>query len=157
MRAPFEEPDHAIQDALDGDRRATVLGRMTLSANTHGASRDGISSADVVLEKYLGSMSEPREAYTWLMSCRVLKRGVETFLMNYLCEFARGRGLVALRGEYIPTARNRLVRGHHTSLGFTQVDCDDSGRTTWKYCVHEGWTPLATFITEGLSHGTGSL
>jgi hypothetical protein len=62
-----------------------------------------------------------------------------------------------LRGEYISTAKNGLVRDHNASLGFTQFGGDESGRATWEYCVHEGWTPPATFIIEDLPHGTGSL
>ena len=58
------------------------------------------------------------EIDTWLMSCRVLKRGVERFLLNYLCEEAVARKLKCIRGEYIPTARNELVRNHYAELGF---------------------------------------
>ena len=93
---------------------------------------------------------------TWLMSCRVLKRGVERFLMNGLCEFARARGLRAVRGEYIPTAKNALVRDHYATLGFTQLSGDESGHTTWEFVVDERWTPEATFISESVSHGADS-
>jgi FkbH-like protein len=93
---------------------------------------------------------------TWLMSCRVLKRGVERFLMNRLCEFARDQGLRAVRGEYIPTAKNALVRDHYANLGFTQLTCDDNGHSTWEFPLDESWTPVATFITESLPHGTDS-
>jgi len=41
----------------------------------------------------------------WLMSCRVLGRGVETFLMNQVVEHARKLGLARVTAEYIPTAR----------------------------------------------------
>src|SRR5262249_24459052 len=41
---------------------------------------------------------------TWLMSCRVLKRGVECLVLNHLVEAAAGLGLGRLVGEYIPTA-----------------------------------------------------
>ena len=44
----------------------------------------------VLLAKVAGDVLE---IDTWLMSCRVLKRGVEQYLMNRLCEFARDRGL----------------------------------------------------------------
>ena len=57
---------------------------------------------------------------TWLMSCRVLKRGVETLLNNHLCRWAVGRGLKRICGEYIPTAKNDLVREHYAGLGYRQ-------------------------------------
>ena len=63
------------------------------------------------------------EIDTWLMSCRVLKRGVERFLLNHLHELALGRGLVSLRGRYIPTPRNAIVAAHYAELGFTRTAC----------------------------------
>ena len=40
---------------------------------------------------------------TWLMSCRVLKRGVEALLHNHLCRWAAAQGIKRIAGEYIPT------------------------------------------------------
>jgi FkbH-like protein len=72
------------------------------------------------------------EIDTWLMSCRVLKRGVEIFLLNYLCEAAQSRGLKYIQGEYIPTAKNDLVRNHYGELGFENVEAMPDGRTIWR-------------------------
>jgi FkbH-like protein len=84
---------------------------------------------------------------TWLMSCRVLKRGVERLLLNSIVEQANHRGLKRIVGEYIPTPKNGLVRDHYQSLGFTQID-EDSGETTrWQLLV-DGWKPLPHFIRE---------
>jgi FkbH-like protein len=47
---------------------------------------------------------------TWLMSCRVLKRGVEQFILNHLCEVAKANNFNILKGEYIPTSKNELVK-----------------------------------------------
>jgi FkbH-like protein len=55
---------------------------------------------------------------TWLMSCRVLKRGMEQFVLNTLAAAARERGLARLVGEYLPTAKNALVKDHYRALGF---------------------------------------
>ncbi len=84
---------------------------------------------------------------TWLMSCRVLKRGVEQFLLNQLAEIVRSRGLKTLRGEYIPTPKNDLVREHYATLGFTKVG-EDGGRTLWELPIDDQWTPRETFIKE---------
>ena len=56
---------------------------------------------------------------TWLMSCRVLKRGMENFVLNSLTDYARQHGFKYLKGEYIPTAKNEMVRDHYKNLGFT--------------------------------------
>ena len=95
-----------------------------------------------------GSSGDVLDIDTWLMSCRVLKRGVEAFLLNHLATLARARGLAALRGEYLPTAKNGLVRDHYAKLGFTQLREDESGRTVWIFRLDDGWTPLPTLITE---------
>jgi FkbH-like protein len=58
---------------------------------------------------------------TWLMSCRVLKRGVEQALLNVLVAEARRRGYEHLLGEYIPSSKNRMVANHYRELGFEPV------------------------------------
>ena len=85
---------------------------------------------------------------TWLMSCRVLKRGVEQFLLNDLCALAQARGLRAIRGEYVPTPKNGLVRDHYRGLGFRQVDAATTEGTTWILNLTEKREPFTTFITE---------
>jgi len=59
---------------------------------------------------------------TWLMSCRVLKRGMEDFVLNTLVDFGKKNGFACLKGEYIPTARNEMVREHYGNLGFEKQD-----------------------------------
>jgi FkbH-like protein len=54
----------------------------------------------------------------WLMSCRVLGRGMEHFTLNTITGFAREKGYRYLRGEYLPTGRNGMVADHYLSLGF---------------------------------------
>jgi FkbH-like protein len=83
---------------------------------------------------------------TWLMSCRVLQRGVEQLLLNHLVEMAHQRGLHHLTGEYIPSAKNKLVEHHYPSLGFAQVQAGEDGRTRWQLKVSDSWTPLPHYI-----------
>jgi FkbH-like protein len=56
----------------------------------------------------------------WLMSCRVLKRGVEHMLVGELAACARERGLTRLRARFVATGRNELVRSLLDELGFTR-------------------------------------
>jgi FkbH-like protein len=85
---------------------------------------------------------------TWLMSCRVLKRGVEQMALNHLAELALSRGLKSLTGEYIPTAKNVLVLNHYADLGFTQVSADADGRAVWRLDLNDAWTPFVHHINE---------
>jgi FkbH-like protein len=59
------------------------------------------------------------EIDTWLMSCRVLKRQVEEVVLNELTRLAASRGCARLRGVYLPTAKNEMVRDFYTRMGFT--------------------------------------
>ncbi len=69
---------------------------------------------------------------TWLMSCRVLKRGVEFLEMERVLDFCRERGLQVVVGRYLPTAKNKLVSGHYPELGFQQLSEDAEGMT-WHF------------------------
>jgi FkbH-like protein len=55
---------------------------------------------------------------TWLMSCRVLKRDVEHFVLDAIVERTRAEGAGRVVGEYIPTAKNGMVKEHYAGLGF---------------------------------------
>lgn len=59
---------------------------------------------------------------TWIMSCRVLKRGVEHFALNLLVELAKQNDCNILAGEYLPTPKNGLVKEHYQNLGFDSKD-----------------------------------
>lgn len=55
---------------------------------------------------------------TWIMSCRVLKRSMEYFILNDIVEVAKRNGYNYLIGEYLPTPKNGLVKNHYRDLGF---------------------------------------
>jgi FkbH-like protein len=55
---------------------------------------------------------------TWLMSCRVIGRGVEAFMFRDMVECARRSGAERLRAHYIPTAKNKLVEDLLPRFGF---------------------------------------
>lgn len=57
---------------------------------------------------------------SWFMSCRVLKRGMENFMLNTLVTYAKTNGFERIIGEYIPTPKNEIVKDHYQNLGFVQ-------------------------------------
>lgn len=69
----------------------------------------------IILEK---KNAETLFINTWLMSCRVLKRGMEDFTLNKIVETAKNNGYQYIIGEYIPTAKNQMVENHYKKLGF---------------------------------------
>lgn len=57
----------------------------------------------------------------WVMSCRVLNRGVETYALNLLIQQAKAWNCTELIGEYIPSSKNAMVKDHYTKMGFVQT------------------------------------
>jgi FkbH-like protein len=55
---------------------------------------------------------------TWLMSCRVLKRQVEEEVLNEVARLAQARGCTRLKGVYLPTPKNEMVRDFYGRMGF---------------------------------------
>ena len=84
---------------------------------------------------------------TWLISCRVLKREVENLALNVLVKRAAALGLNEIRAEYIPTAKNGLVKNLFAALGFQSITQDGNGHSLWRLPLH-GFSPLTHQIIE---------
>jgi FkbH-like protein len=69
---------------------------------------------------------------TWFMSCRVLKRGMENFTLNTIVEYAKENGFKRIIGEYVPTAKNKMVENHYPQLGFSPLNGEDQNQ----YALH---------------------
>jgi len=81
----------------------------------------------------------------WLMSCRVLARGVEQYIMNNVFERARQLGLTHVSGEFVATAKNAIVKDFFAGFGFEKVGQDENGRSRWSLEVSE-YRPFRVFI-----------
>jgi FkbH-like protein len=67
---------------------------------------------------------------TFLLSCRVIGRRVETAFLAYLVEWARSRKAGYLMGSYCPTKKNAPAANFFAEHGFVQVDGSDA-ETRW--------------------------
>jgi FkbH-like protein len=105
---------------LDNSRCATVSARLQDRFGDYGL----ISAICCEINDGLLKVKE------FVMSCRVLKRGVEEYLMNYLFSECHRRGLVAVQGEYIRSPKNALVKDFYARFGFDLVSSDHS-RQVW--------------------------
>lgn len=79
---------------------------------------------------------------TWLMSCRVLKRGMEEFIVNKLVETAQKHSATTICAEYIATPKNAMVKDIYGTMGFTSI-----GDNQYTLNISE-YTPKTTFIEE---------
>jgi FkbH-like protein len=71
---------------------------------------------------------------TWLMSCRVLNRQVEEETVNEMVRLARLRGCTRIRGVYLPTKKNGMVRDLYPRMGFSVV-VDEADRREFELDV----------------------
>ena len=78
---------------------------------------------------------------SWLMSCRVFARSAEQYILRGVIAEALARGAARLVGEYQPTAKNDVVAGLYSKLGFTP-----SGDTFFVREVDAGTDDLVTHI-----------
>ena len=83
--------------------------------------RDRLGDSGIVGLMVLKLSSEASEIDTLLMSCRVLGRNVETGILAYAVNLSRLAGAKRLRGWYIPTAKNSMVRDLYERHGFTLI------------------------------------
>ena len=67
----------------------------------------------------------------WLMSCRVLKRGMEFAMMDELVARCVARNVKKMVGYYIPTAKNKMVKEFYALHGFVKAGEDADGTATW--------------------------
>ena len=58
----------------------------------------------------------------WAMSCRVLERGMENFIINYLLKFCKSHNIELITAEYIETSKNSLVKNLYEKLGFELIE-----------------------------------
>tara|TARA_B100001123_G_scaffold74358_1_gene83750 strand:+ start:42868 stop:44625 length:1758 start_codon:yes stop_codon:yes gene_type:complete len=55
---------------------------------------------------------------TFLLSCRIMGRGVEEIMMSQIIENAKLSGVKRIKGEFIPTAKNKPAENFYKDLGF---------------------------------------
>jgi FkbH-like protein len=71
---------------------------------------------------------------TWLMSCRVIGRTVEAEMLKHVCQRAAAAGCHSIRGTYIPTAHNEIVKDIFGKFGFDPLNHTD-GKIIWLYDI----------------------
>ncbi|MDD3413737.1 MAG: HAD-IIIC family phosphatase [Lachnospiraceae bacterium] len=88
-----------------------------------------------IVSVILGTViEEVLEIDIWLMSCRVFKRDLELAMFDELVKMCQNRGVKKIRGFYSRTKKNTLVENFFESIGFKQVDQDDTS-STWEYDI----------------------
>jgi len=78
---------------------------------------------------------------TWIMSCRVLKRDVENYVLNKIVNDVKNKEINIIKGEYLPTPKNKLVVDLLSNLTFDN-DLEDN-----TYLLNlKNYKPLKNYI-----------
>ena len=87
----------------------------------------------VMIAKLYG---EAWELDTFLLSCRVIGRTVETAMLAWLCEQAERAGAIELVGEFIATSKNKPAAKIYPDHGFqpceSQHPRSDAAAESWR-------------------------
>jgi FkbH-like protein len=83
---------------------------------------------------------------TWLMSCRVIGRTVEQFLIGHFLRRSQELGYSRILGEYLPTKKNALVADLYERLGFSRLPGGDDSKVEYELILNEAGPPK-TFVS----------
>ena len=96
---------------------------------------------------------------TFALSCRALGRTVDQTFMAQVAKQLKTKGIKYIRGIYIPTARNGMVKDLYGKLGFRKTR-EEAAITYWEIDLETteipfspwvpitvGWTPLHSALT----------
>jgi FkbH-like protein len=85
---------------------------------------------------------------SFLLSCRVIGRGVETALLAFIAENAQRAGATRIIGEFIPTKKNAPGASFYADHGFTQKpQTQDSNSIFYEFDLTTGALTSPRWIT----------
>jgi len=67
----------------------------------------------------------------WLMSCRVIKRGMEYAMFDQFIKASLNQGIKNIKGIYLKSPKNNMVKNLYQNLGFKQENFKDNGDSRW--------------------------
>ncbi len=82
----------------------------------------------------------------WLMSCRVLKRDMESAMMDSVVEACADCGVRTIMGYYYPTAKNAMVKEFYREMGFEKTEETDTGVIIWRFAIPVDYRKKNTVI-----------
>jgi FkbH-like protein len=116
---------------------ASDPGRVVLSI----ASRDRFGNDGIVGVCILELRQAACVIDTFLLSCRVIGRGIEHLMLAQAAEWARERGAERLVAEFLPTRKNKPAEGFYERAGFER-----SGETEYQASLGEVEFPFPQHI-----------
>jgi len=95
------------------------------------------------------------EIETFLLSCRVIGRTIETAMLGFLVENSRAEGAEFLQGWFVPTEKNTPVRDLYTRHQFEPI-ATQGGATLWSLNLAEAEISQPEWIRLVVTSGSWS-
>lgn len=114
--------------------------------------RDRFGDNGIVGVVILRREGDVSEIDTFLLSCRVIGRTVETAIVARLIEIARRRQSRWLQGWFLPTNKNAPAQDFYRTHGFASVEETDAG-TLWKLDLQQAEILCPEWIASTMLEG----
>ena len=121
----MQSPDSAVYSLFVSDK----FGKAGLTGVVFMHYLDGVAQID-----------------NFLMSCRVIGRGVEAAIWSQIASNAALRGCVALRAAFIPSAKNAQVADFYDRLGLTLTQTTADGARHYSAALASFTPPVTPWI-----------
>jgi len=82
---------------------------------------------------------------SFLMSCRVIGRKIETVFLAKIIEDAKRNGVSYLIGEYIPTRKNEPAKSFYKDHGFEKIQ-EDEKITRWRLNLEKSTVKMPEWV-----------
>jgi len=92
------------------------------------------------------------EIDTFLLSCRVIGRTIETAMLGFVAEKSRATGANLLQGWFLPTKKNAPVKELYASHQFRPIASEKDG-TLWSLDLTEADIPCPEWIRLHVPNG----
>ena len=107
--------------------------------------RDRFGDSGLVGVAIIHLQDDTAEIDTFLLSCRVIGRTLETALLAMVAEQARRAGARRLWGWFFPTKKNAPARDFFQVHGFSCI-LDEVGKSCWEFNLDEGAIRVPAWI-----------
>jgi FkbH-like protein len=88
---------------------------------------DKFGSYGITVMAILVRMQDVADLDVFLMSCRVMGRGVETEFISYVIEDMKKKGVTKMTASFIPTTKNVPAKDFLANAGFFETDSNEDG------------------------------
>ncbi|HEY4988170.1 MAG TPA: HAD-IIIC family phosphatase [Opitutaceae bacterium] len=86
------------------------------------------------------------EIDTFLLSCRVIGRGVEDYMLRAVLNAAEVAGVKRVRGLFLPSAKNAPAAQFYPRFGFSPIPGPPSGELAYVWDIERQFPPDVPFI-----------